>query len=57
MLLILFFFKHVKTERQDKWSLAAPGLKIMLPKSLDSDSAEGVVYPHPSCAKHSRSPF
>lgn len=37
----------MKAGRQDKRSLAIPILKIMLPKSLDGDSARGVEFPTP----------
>lgn len=38
---------HVKAGRQDYGSPASPVLKIVLPKSLDGDSAGGVVIPTP----------
>lgn len=42
-----YFLEQIRTGRQDGRSLAAPGLKIVLPKSLDGDSAGGVVFPTP----------
>lgn len=42
-----FILGQYEAGRQDKWSLAAPVLKIMLPKSLDGDSAKGGVIPTP----------